>query len=174
MYISSRSSHTNGEITLQKGVSILPNLERYGKRDYFPSHPLSQIHREINRTFERFFEEPFFAHPMPMMPAINLREEEHQYVIEAEMPGLSEKDLDIEVHGNMLTIKGERKSEEQKQGERMHIVERKYGSFHRSITLPQNANMDHITAEYENGVLTITVPKDRSKEPRKISIKKNS
>jgi HSP20 family protein len=151
-------------------------LERYEDRGryYDPvTYPLAQIHSEINRAFERFFENPVWGQPMSMMPAINMKDEGNQYRIEAEMPGLEDKDVEIEVHGRQLTIKGERVQEEQKQGERMYISERRYGSFHRTITLPEDANLDHITADYKNGVLLITVPKDPGKEIRKIKINQN-
>ncbi|MBA4544013.1 MULTISPECIES: Hsp20/alpha crystallin family protein [Thermoactinomyces] len=151
-------------------------LERYGDRGGFPdpfAYPLAQIHSEINRAFERFFENPAWTHPMAMMPAINMKDDGNQYQIEAEMPGIEEKDVEIEVHGRQLTIKGERTQEERKQGERMYISERRYGSFHRTVTLPEDANLDHITADYENGVLLITVPKVPGKEPRKIRINRN-
>ena len=109
----------------------MSNLERFRSRRnlYNPVHPLSQIHSEINRTFERFFENPIWNESMPKMPAINMKEEGNQYVIEAEMPGLRDEDVEIEVHGGQLTIKGERKQESKKEGEHMYIEERSYGSF---------------------------------------------
>jgi HSP20 family protein len=149
------------------------NLERYNRSRrnlYNPVHPLSQIHSEINRTFERFFENPIWNESMPKMPAINMKDEGNQYVIEAEMPGLRDEDVEIEVHGGQLTIKGEQKQESKKEGEHMYIEERSYGSFYRTVTLPQDANLDHITADYENGLLIITIPKDPEKEPKRIKI----
>lgn len=94
----------------------MSNLERFRSRRnlHNPVHPLSQIHSEINRTFERFFENPIWNESMPKMPAINMKEEGNQYVIEAEMPGLRDEDVEIEVHGGQLTIKGERKQESKK------------------------------------------------------------
>lgn len=86
------------------------------------------------------------------------------------MPGLRDEDVEIEVHGGQLTIKGERKQESKKEGEHMYIEERSYGSFYRTVTLPQDANLDHITADYENGLLIITIPKDPEKEPKRIKI----
>jgi HSP20 family protein len=134
-------------------------------------HPIVRIHHEINRAFERFLGDPHFR-TMPMMPAINMKEEADRYVIEAELPGIEDKDIDIEIHGNTLTIKGERRMEERREGERMHIFEHRYGAFHRSVTLPDHALLDHIEAERENGILRIFVPKDQSKQPRKIPIRR--
>jgi len=132
-------------------------------------HPIAQIHHEVNRAFERILGEQFHR-PFFNMPAIDLREEENQFVIEAELPGIEPQNVDIEVQGNTLVIKGEHRQKEERQGKRMHIVERRHGSFHRSITLPDHAHMDHITADYHNGLLTISVPKDQNKGPRKIQI----
>lgn len=110
---------------------------------------------------------------MSMMPAINMKDDGNQYLIEAEMPGLEDEDVEIEVHGRQITIKGKREQKEQKQGEQMYISERRYDSFYRTITLPQDANLDHITADYENGLLFITVQKDPGKKPRKIKVNRN-
>ncbi|MFC7442371.1 Hsp20/alpha crystallin family protein [Laceyella putida] len=136
------------------------------------NHPLTRLHDEITRTFERFFENPLLTQPMPYMPAINMKEEAERFVIEAELPGIDPNMVEIEAHGQTLIIKGEHKRTEQKKEERMHRVERRYGSFHRSITLPEYANLDHVTAEYEHGLLTITVPKHTEPTPRRIEIKK--
>jgi HSP20 family protein len=141
----------------------MSRLERY----------LAQIHSAINRAFERFFENPIWERPMSMMPAINMKDDGNQYLIEAEMPGLEDEDVEIEVHGRQITIKGKREQKEQKQGEQMYISERRYDSFYRTITLPQDANLDHITADYENGLLFITVQKDPGKKPRKIKVNRN-
>lgn len=131
-------------------------------------HPLAQIHHEINRAFQRVLGEPY--QPFTQMPILNLREEEKRYVIEAELPGMDPQEVDIEVHQNTLTIKGEHRQEKKREEQRMHIMERRYGSFHRTITLPENAQMDQITADYENGLLLISIPKDQNKPPRKIQI----
>lgn len=145
-------------------------LQRYDRYDML-HHPISLLRNEINRTFQRFFDDPFFAQPATFMPTMNMKEEANRYVVEAELPGMEMKDVDIEVHGNLLTIRGERKVEERKQGERMHVMESRYGSFQRTIPLPENANADQITAEHKNGILKIYIPKDPDKKSRKIEIK---
>ncbi|MGA8943584.1 MAG: Hsp20/alpha crystallin family protein [Thermoactinomyces sp.] len=154
----------------------MSRIERYRDRGrpYNPvAYSLAQIHSEINRAFERFFDNPVWEKPVPLMPAINMRDDGNQYTIEAEMPGLEDRNIDIEIHGNQLVIKGEHELQEEKRAEKMVISERKYGSFHRSITIPQDANLDKIEANYENGVLMIAVPKDPGKKPRKITINRN-
>ncbi len=145
-------------------------LERYDRHGLM-QHPFSLLRNEIDRTFQRFLDDPFFAQPATFMPAMNMKEEENRYVVEAELPGLEMKDVDIEVQGNLLTIKGERKIEERKQGERMHVMESRYGSFQRTIPIPENANADQITAEHKNGILKIYIPKDPGKKSRKIEIR---
>lgn len=144
------------------------------RRDrHLPVHyPLSRLHDEITRTFEQLFENPLLTHPMPYMPAINMKEEENQFVIEAELPGIDPNVIEIEAHGQTLVIKGEQNETEQKQEENMQRLERRYGSFHRSITLPEYANLDHVNAEYEHGLLTITVPKHNDPPPRRIEIRR--
>ncbi len=152
----------------------MSNMERYRDSSYNPvARSLAKIHSEINRAFERFFDNPILEKPMSMMPAINMKDDGNQYTIEAEMPGLEEQNIDIEIHGNQLVIKGSHMQQEEKQGEKMVISERKYGSFHRMVTIPEDAGLDNIQANYENGLLLITVPKDPGKKPRKITINKN-
>ncbi|MBA4601104.1 Hsp20/alpha crystallin family protein [Thermoactinomyces mirandus] len=154
----------------------MSRIERYRDqgRSYHPlTYSLAQIHSEINRAFERFFDNPIWEKPMSIMPAINMKDDGNQYTIEADMPGLEDRNIEIEIHGNQLIIKGEHEQQEEKQGEKMYISERKYGSFHRSITIPEDANHDNIQASYENGVLVIAIPKDPGKKPRKITINRN-
>lgn len=142
--------------------------ERYlgEQTEWSPWYPLAQIHNEINQAFQRVMREtPFFQ-----IPALNLREESEQYVVEVELPGVDPDQVEIEVHHNTLTIKGEHRQEKKQEEQRMHIMERRYGSFHRTITLPENAKMDQISADYENGLLMIHIPKDKNKSPRKIQI----
>lgn len=145
-------------------------LQRYDQNQN--QHPILRLQNEFNQIMNRFFNEPLFAQPSSFMPAINVKEEENRYVVEAELPGMEMQDVDIEVHGNVLTIKGERKSRETKEGDRTHIIESRYGAFHRSLTLPEHVDTQKITAESEKGVLTIYIPKDDTERPRKIEVKK--
>jgi HSP20 family protein len=146
----------------------MTELERYEA-----DHPLTHIQREISRAFQRFWEDPVFRQPTGFMPTMNLREETDRYVVEAELPGIDPKDVEIEVHGNTLTIRGERKQQEQKKGERMHRLESRYGLFQRTLTLPQNSDPDRVHAEYRHGILHVFIPKDRSNAPRRIEIKRD-
>ncbi|SFJ23835.1 Hsp20/alpha crystallin family protein [Thermoflavimicrobium dichotomicum] len=135
------------------------------------SYPLRHLRDEMNRIFQHYLDDPFFRDQTTLIPPINLREEANRYVVEAELPGLSAKDVQIEIHDNILTIRGEKRIEEKKEEDRMHVVESRYGSFQRSITLPPNSNTDMITAEHKRGILYIHIPKDQTHPPRKIEVK---
>ncbi|SMO63444.1 Hsp20/alpha crystallin family protein [Melghirimyces algeriensis] len=148
------------------------SLERYNGND---DHPLTRLRHELDRSFQRLFDDPtFFGEGLggrTFLPALNVEEKADRYVIQAEMPGMEEDDIDIEVQGNTLTIRGERR-EERREESRYHLMESRYGTFQRSFTLPENADVERITAESRNGVLYVDVPKDQSRGPRKIRINK--
>jgi HSP20 family protein len=91
-------------------------------------------------------------------------------VLTAEIPGLSEKDVEIKIEDNVLSIQGERKLEKETREENYHRIERAYGSFYRSFTLPNYVDEDKIRAEHENGVVKITMPKKAELKPRKVKI----
>ena len=92
-------------------------------------------------------------------------------MVKAEVPGMDAKDINISVTGDVLTIKGEKKSEREEKEENYHLVERSYGSFSRSMTLPAAVNLDKIEAKYDKGVLTVTCPKKEEVKPKAIEIK---
>jgi HSP20 family protein len=106
-------------------------------------------------------------------PPVNVSETEQQYTVSVELPGMEPKDIDIEVMGNQLNISGERKWEEEKKGKEYHRVESQYGSFARSLTLPDNLRLDResIDATFQKGVLEITFPKVEPTPIAKIAIK---
>jgi HSP20 family protein len=103
-------------------------------------------------------------------PAVDIYEDESQLVLTAEVPGLSEKDVEIKIEDNVLSIHGERKLEKETREENYHRIERAYGSFFRSFTLPNYIDQDKIRAEHENGVLKIAMPKKAELKPRKVRI----
>ena len=105
-------------------------------------------------------------------PAVDIYEDESQLVLTAEVPGLSDKEVEIKIEDNVLTIQGERKLEKETREENYHRIERAYGSFYRSFTLPNYIDEDKIKAEDENGVLKITMPKKAELKPRKVKIVK--
>ncbi|MGB7297284.1 MAG: Hsp20/alpha crystallin family protein [Candidatus Aminicenantales bacterium] len=105
-------------------------------------------------------------------PAVDIYEDEKQLVLTAEIPGINEKDVEIKIEDNTLSIHGERKLEKETREENYHRIERAYGAFYRSFTLPNHIDQDKIQAEHENGVLKITMPKKPELQPRKVKILK--
>ncbi|MDD2421319.1 MAG: Hsp20/alpha crystallin family protein [Heliobacteriaceae bacterium] len=137
-----------------------------------PEHPLYRLQDEMNNLFNQFVE-PLFGDNLTgrsWNPRINVEETPNEYIVQAELPGIDPKDVAVELHGNTLTIRGERKVEEKKEGRHRHVRELSYGSFQRSMVLPEAANTEQITAGSRHGVLTITVPKKEEKLPKRINI----
>jgi HSP20 family protein len=104
-------------------------------------------------------------------PAIDVSEDDKQYVITAELPGVKKDDVSVELHEGVLTVQGEKKSEREEKKERRRWVERSYGSFTRSLTLPGDALADRVDAAFADGVLTVTIPKAEAAKPRTVAIK---
>ena len=111
---------------------------------------------------------------MQWMPAIDLKENDDEFILTGEFPGMNEEDIDVDIEQNTLTIRGEKKSErqEERDGGRWHLIERSYGSFQRSFTLPGSVDPSHIKAEFDNGVLTVHMSKRHESLARRISINK--
>ena len=107
-------------------------------------------------------------------PNVDIFENKDQIVLEAELPGISPDDVNISIENNVLTIHGERKFEKKDEGENFHRVERSYGSFTRSFTLPPTVSSDNVAATFENGVLRLELAKREEAKPRRIEIKAGS
>ncbi|MBA3397641.1 MAG: Hsp20/alpha crystallin family protein [Deltaproteobacteria bacterium] len=105
-------------------------------------------------------------------PAFEVKETNEAFVLKADVPGVAESDLDINVHNNVLSVSGSRQAEERKEGESYALYERQFGSFTRSFSLPDMADGERIDAHLANGVLTLTVGKKAEAKPRKIALKK--
>lgn len=103
-------------------------------------------------------------------PSMDIAEDKEAITIKVDLPGVKQQDIDIEVTGKTLTFKGERKSEEEKKDKNYHRVERFYGSYSRTITLPDYADMGKIQAEYKNGVLEMHIPKTEESKPKQIKV----
>ena len=119
--------------------------------------------------------DPFFGgtrQTSAFVPAFEVKETNDAFILKADIPGVSEADLDIAVHSNVLTVLGSRQAEERKEGESYALYERQYGSFSRSFSLPDVADSERVDAKLENGVLTLTIAKKAEAKPRKISIKR--
>jgi len=103
-------------------------------------------------------------------PAVDIKEEDDQYLLIADIPGVDPKDIDIHMDNNILTIKGERNSELKTEQEGFKRIERKHGVFYRRFTMPEGVNADSVNANSNNGVLTVSIPKQEAVQPRKISV----
>jgi HSP20 family protein len=139
-----------------------------------PLRELASIQNEMNRLFGTVFDAPAAGGNgttlRRWMPAMDLVETEDHFVLRADLPGLDEGDVTIEVEDNVLTVSGERKAEHETSKEGYHRVERAFGHFSRSLTLPEGVEAEAVTASFERGVLEVSIPKPEQRKPRKISI----
>ena len=126
-----------------------------------------QINRLFNDTFERTGEQSNLS---AWAPAVDIYETAQELVVKADLPDVDPKDLDIRVENNLLTIRGERKFEKKVNEENYLRVERSFGSFARSFTLANTVNSDAIKADYQNGVLTLNIPKREEAKPKQIKV----
>src|ERR1700755_1488697 len=127
-----------------------------------------QINRLFNDAFERTNGQE--SNLTAWAPAVDIHENEHELVVKADLPGVEAKDLDIRVEKNILTIRGKRRLEDKVNEDNSLRVERAYGSFSRSFSLANTVNADGIKADYQNGVLTLNVPKREEAKPKQIKV----
>lgn len=136
--------------------------------------PMRAFEREIERLFQNFFMEPFVGSEGfegAFLPNVDVDEDEKEVHVRAELPGLSDKDLDLSLHGNELVIKGQKKEEQEKKDKGYFRHECRYGSFSRSIELPSEVDESKAQAEFKDGVLTIKLPKKPEEEAEAKRIK---
>jgi HSP20 family protein len=136
-----------------------------------PSRGATTLQEQLNRVFgdmlERAGDE---SNLTPWAPAVDIFETEHELVVKADLPDVNPQDLDIRVENNILTIRGERKFENKVNEENYLRVERAYGSFSRSFSLANSVKSDAIKADYQNGVLTLSIPKREEAKPKQIKV----
>jgi HSP20 family protein len=138
-----------------------------------PLRELASIQNEMNRLFGTVFDAPAPSNGGALrrwMPPMDLVETGDHFVLRADLPGLTEQDVNIEVEDNVLTVSGERKAEHETTKEGYHRVERAFGSFSRSLTLPEGVDAESVAASFDRGVLEIRIPKPEQRKPRKVSI----
>ena len=139
-----------------------------------PARELNTIQNEMNRLFNTYYDAPpangGTSGQRRWLPPMDLIESDDNFVLRADLPGLSEEDVNIELEDNVLTISGQRKSEHEQRKEGVHRVERAYGSFSRSLTLPEGVNAEAIQAKFDRGVLEVQIPKPEERKPRKVAI----
>ena len=139
---------------------------------YEPFRELRGLHDEMNQLFSGFgkgFDANEFARGA-WAPSVDIFEDQEKLIVEAELPGMNREDFELSVENNVLTLKGERKFEKKDERDNYHRVERQYGSFVRQFTLPQTVTAEGATADFENGVLRVALPKREETKARKIEI----
>ncbi len=147
------------------------------QRKTIPARPSTDIFSSLQREIERVFDS--FTRDWPSLdskasgltPSMDIAETDKEIEITAELPGLEEKDVQVNVADDLLTIKGEKRAEKEEKDKNYHRIERSYGSFYRSLQLPSGVNADAISATLKNGVLKVTVTKPAAAQPKKIDVK---
>ncbi len=140
-----------------------------------PFRDLVTLREKMNRVFEEAFTsrgEEKDLMGSTWSPSVDIYEAENELVLTAELPGVDENDIEIKIEDNTLTLHGDRKFEKETKEENYHRIERSYGSFYRSFTLPRNIDQENIKAERENGILKISLPKKPELKPKKVKILK--
>lgn len=140
---------------------------------YDPFRDLRTLQEEVNRLFSTNLIRGFGDEGMARgawTPSVDIFENKDQIVLEAELPGMKREDFELTVENNVITLRGERRFEKRDESDNYHRVERSYGSFTRSFTLPQGVSAEGATAEYHNGVLRVTLPKREEAKSRRIEI----
>src|ERR1700752_1768048 len=140
---------------------------------YDPFRDLRTLQEEVNRLFSTNLTRAFGDEGIARggwAPSVDIYENKDQIVLEAELPGMKKEDFDLSIENNVITLRGERRFEKSEETDNYHRVERSYGSFTRSFTLPQTVSAEGATAEYNNGVLRVTLPKREETKSRRIQV----
>lgn len=124
--------------------------------------------RVFQDSLSRLFSEP--SNARPWTPAVDILENENELILKADLPEVDAKNVGIQIENGTLTLRGERKFEEQKNGKGYHRIERAYGRFVRAFSLPDTVDAEKVKADYKNGVLTVTLPKKEVAKPRTVNI----
>lgn len=175
---------SDNQIDVKRNETNVP--ARQGERRPAGRDPFGDIRREMDRVFDRLwsggltppvfrrlFSPETFESADFSAPAIDFTEDEKAYRLTAELPGLSEKDIDLTISDDMLTISGEKREEKEQGDKNYHFSERRFGSFRRVVQLPQHIERDKIEANFKNGVLSVMLPKtaDAMQRQKKIEVK---
>jgi HSP20 family protein len=134
-----------------------------------PFRELTALQSEVNRLFSRVGGGDV-AERQSWIPSVDVVETKDAITLKAELAGMDPNDIHLEIEDNVLTVSGERRFQEEVDEDKYYRIERRYGSFSRSIALPQGADAERIDAEYENGVLVVTVPKVEAVKPKRITV----
>ena len=135
-----------------------------------PFREVMALQNRVNSLFREMNEGDNPLTTASFVPAVDIYEDPKKVVLKLEVPGMEEKDLDVRVENNTLTVKGERKFEKDEKEENFHRIERRYGSFYRAFTLPQTVDTEHINASYTAGVLKLELQKKPEAQPKQIKV----
>ena len=136
-----------------------------------PAREMMTLREAMDRLFDDAFTRPLSIRDGWSSPAIDMYQTDEEIVVKASLPGFKADDVQINITGDVLTIRGELKHEEEQKEKAWHMREQRWGSFERSVALPTNVVADRANADFENGILTITLPKAEEAKPRTISVK---
>jgi HSP20 family protein len=164
----------------RKKIQVLINT-KYLKEDlamtvltrWEPFREFATLQDRMNRLFRESYNDAGRDESLTtshFAPAVDVYEDEHKVSLKIEVPGIEEKDIDVRVENNTLTVHGERKIEKEEKEENYRRVERQYGSFTRTFTLPQTVDTENVSATYDKGVLKITLPKKAEAKPKQIKV----
>lgn len=130
------------------------------------------LSNNFSDVLDRFFEDALKTNGGSFVPTVDLSETDKAYNVEVNAPGMKKDDINLEVDGNTLHISGEKKREDEDKGKTYHRIESEYGYFHRALDIPEDADLDSVKANYEDGILNIEIPKSEQKQnKKKIEIK---
>jgi HSP20 family protein len=137
-----------------------------------PFREVATLQDRVNRLFRESYDtgSDDSLTSSTFAPAVDVYEDEHKVTLKIEVPGIDEKDIDVRVENNTLTVHGERKIEKEEKEENYRRVERQYGTFTRTFTLPQTVDTENVSASYEKGVLKIALPKKAEAKPKQIKV----
>ena len=152
-------------------------LIRWSPRTWDPFRELSAFQGRMNRLFEETLpathKEDEEFNLGTFYPAVDIHEGDKEITLKADLPGIKKEDVHLDIDDSVITLKGERKFEKEDKQDNYHRIERSYGSFHRSFTLPSTVDRDKIKAKYSNGILEITLPKTEEAKPKSIPVEVN-
>lgn len=148
-------------------------LERWRKKQVLPFRDIFSLQDDVNRLFDEFFVpgERGGVSGLSFIPSIDISETNEQVKVKADLPGMSEKDIEVTLENNVLTMKGKREEEKETKEENFYSKERVCGAFSRQITLPKKINPDSVKAKFRNGVLEITMDKAQEEKSKQVEIK---
>ena len=135
-------------------------------------NPFSLLRQEMDELISRFWDvekDNWFT--VPFSPSVDLSESTNAFELRMDIPGMDAKDIDVQVHGSTVTLSGQRKEEKEEKGKTFHRLERRSGSFSRTLTLPCEVNEGEVAAEYNQGVLTVKLPKCEEAKSKKVAVK---